>query len=244
MGSERGEGSEQALAMRTITLKLHKPSRRKREIIDKAMLNYSLAYQYLLDRAFSEIETIKKEYRDKRGGYRGNAVAKWIDKDISRELNRFKIEPFKDSLKMDFGMTMASYLNLSEIQQNVHYPIAYLPEEVWQEKVDTIVDDLAAGRRDLRECEREARKIIEKSTSLRPLFFCRYALNRDYCLLYDSVNNRYYAKIYLLNVKSEDRKHIKANKNRKLWYICKDDKTLENTGRKERFLLFHLSFGK
>ena len=232
------------MAIRTITLKLHKPSRRKRDIIENAMRSYSSAYQYLLDRAFNEIENISKQYREEKGGYRANKLAKWIDKNISKDLNRFGVEPFKDSLKIDFGMTIAGYLNLREIQQSVRYPIAYVSETEWHQEAQKVLKDFEMGLKSFDECEKEIKRIIEKSSKFKPIFFCRYAVNRDYSLVYDSSCNRYYAKLYLLNVKSADRKIIKANDSKKLWHISKDNRVLENTGRKERYLLFPLSFGK
>jgi putative transposase len=232
------------MAIRTITLKLHKPGKRKRNIIENAMRNYSSAYQHLLDRAFNEIEEIREQYRGKNGGYRANRLAKWVDKDLSRELNRFNVEPFKDSLKIDFGMTIAGYLNLREIQHKVGYPIAYISEADWLNESQRIIEEYEAGLKTCAECEKEIKRIIDKSSRFKPIFFCRYAVNRDYSLVYDSSNNRYYAKLYLLNVKSEDRNILKANNNKKFWHIYKDNKMLENSGRRERYILFPLSFGK
>ncbi len=232
------------MAMRTITLKLHNPGKRKREIMERAMLNYSRAYQYLLDKACKHIEDIRRDYKDARGNYRANLIAKWVDKGLSKELNRFDVQPFKDALKIDFGMTLASYLSLSEIQQHANYPIAYLSEEKWQAKYENAMARLTDEAQPLYECDRQIKRIIAKSTSVKPIFFCRYATNRDYCLLYDDKNDKYYAKLYLMNVKDQNRKAIPGQKDAELTYIHKESKVLESTGRKERFILLPLSFGR
>jgi putative transposase len=154
------------------------------------------------------------------------------------------VQPFKDALKIDFGITLASYLSLNEIQQDANYPIAYLPTQEWLERYNDIMDALINESRSSYECDREIHKILKKADNLKPLFFCRYAVNRDYCLLYDAKNNRYYAKLYLMNAKDENRQPIENNKNRELIYIHKDKQVLESSGRKERFLLFPLAFGQ
>lgn len=232
------------MAMRTITLKLHKPGKRKQQIIDEAMVNYSHAYQYLLDKAYTQIEYIKENFTDARGIYKAAIIAKWIDKDISAELNRFCIEPFKDSLKIDFGMTLAGYLNLKKVQDNVSFPIAYLSIPEYEKKYASLVDEAVMGNKPLQDLEKNAAKLFKKYDTVKPVFFCRYAVNRDFCLLYDDMNNKYYAKLYLMNVKSNNRKVIEPNESKQFRYIYKDDKVLESGSRKERYIIVPLSFGQ
>lgn len=232
------------MGMRTITLKLHNPSKRKRKIIDEAMINYSQAYQFLLDKAFEQVEEIEKNYKDDRGGYRALTVGKWIDKEIARELNSFAVEPFKDSLKIDFSMTLASFLTLKNMQSDVSYPTAYVSELRWKEYCDMALQELVDGDKSLHLYMKEMKKLAQKSDAVKPIFFCRYALNRDYCLLYDVENNRYYVKLYLLNVKSSSRKETNTTTQRELRYIHKEGGTLEKNNRRERFILVPLAFGK
>ena len=89
-------------SVKTITLKLHNIGRDKKNIIDEAMTNYSKAFQYLLDAAACEIEDIRNRYKDSNGKYRAFNVKAWIDKELNEKLSSFSIEPFKDSLKIDF----------------------------------------------------------------------------------------------------------------------------------------------
>lgn len=229
--------------MRTIKLKLYKPGKRKRQIIDEAMENYSRAYQYLLDKAQDQIKYIEEEYKDQRGRFRASNIAKWAGKDIMKELNIFGIEPFKDSLKKDFSTTIAGYLNLKASGGKAGYPFVYLPDTAFEEEYDNLTTQLISGVKSLSGYEKEIKRYIKKNSNLKPLFFCRYDVNRDYSILYDPEKDRYYVKIYLLNAKSDRREYI-GSSSRKLKYIHKSGMALQNSGRKERFILFPLSFGK
>jgi len=232
------------MAMRTITLKLHKPGKRKREIIDEAIYNYSMAYQYLLDKAKEDIDKIQSQYRDGKGRYRSAQISKWIDKDMAKELNKFGIEPFKDSLVIDFGMTVAGYLALKEVRSKTGFPVAYISPERWIRDYDENFSELVDGAISESTFERNITKLAKKTSALKPILFCRYDTKRNYCLLYDEKKDRYYAKLYLLNAKSEKRQVIECRKDYRLRYIHKDGGELEASGRRERFILVPLSFGK
>lgn len=232
------------MGMRTIMLKLHNPSKRKQQIMDEAMMNYSRAYQFLLDKAHEQIDEIEKGLKDERGKFRAVTLGKWIDKEIARELNSFEIEPFKDSLKMDFSMTLASFLTLKGMQNEVSYPIAFVSESKWKQSNDDALREVVEGTRTMEQYLRELRKLAQKVGTLKPIFFCRYATNRDYCLLYDSSKDRYYVKLYLMNVKSSNRKMPNIETEHDLQYIHRDGGILEKNSRRERFILLPLSFGK
>lgn len=195
------------MIMKTICLKLHSPSKIKRRIIEEAMMSYNEAFNYLLLQASREPDAVWKSYEDILGNYRGIRVSKWIDSKRSAELNRFNCEPFKDSLKMDFGATVSGYLNLRKIKKEAGYP--GVSNEV-----------------------------------LRPVLFCRYSGIRDYCLLYDRDNDKFYVKLYLMNSRSELRKTFSTSNKSKLYYVNKDKNEMKVSTRKERFIIVPLSFGK
>lgn len=192
------------MAVRTISLKLYNPSNRKREIFDRAIYNYSMAFAFLMDKARHAIEMEKDEFFNKDERYKAYRVAKWVNKETLKELNKFCVEPFKDSLLLDFGMTVASILNLRSVNKNAGFP----------------------------------------EVGVRPIYFCRYDINRDYSLLYDDKKGKYYAKLYLMNSRDENRSEFKNLSGMKLRYLDRKDKYLELTDRKERFILVPLSFGK
>ena len=192
------------MAVRTISLKLYKPSKRKREIIDRAINNYSKAFSFLMDKAYYAIEIKKDKFFSNSGGYKAYRVAKWVDKETLKELNKFNVEPFKDSLLLDFGMAVASILNLRTVGRNASFP--------------------------------------EGGT--RPIYFCRYDTSRDYSLLYDENKQRYYAKLYLMNSRDENRSEFQNLRGMRLRYLDREEQYLNLSDRRERYILIPLSFGK
>lgn len=104
----------------TITLKLNRPGREKKRILDEAMKNYTKAFDYLLREA-ERFDFSLDPYRS-GGKYQ---LAKWIDKEKTKKLNQFHAEPFKDSLKLDFAMTLSSYLELKARGKKVSFPGSY-----------------------------------------------------------------------------------------------------------------------
>ncbi len=199
------------MGLRTIHLKIHKPGKLKREIIQKAFENYNNAFNYLLKTAFDNIDDIESNYKSPKGTYSTLSLSKWIDSRISNELNNFDVQPFKDSLKLDFGMTMASYFAQKQTKPDMVFP----------------------------NFRQDNAQVNEK---LRPIYFCRYDTKRSFCLLYDPDSNKYFAKLFLMNIKNAKVRKIAAN-NRELVYISKNPEPAKSLKR-ETFIIVPLSFGK
>jgi hypothetical protein len=108
------------MSFHTITLKLHKPGREKRQILNEAMVNYTRAFDFLLQEA-RKCHFDPKEYRT-GSKYK---LSNWINKDLTAKLNEFQAEPFKDSLKLDFAMTFSSYLELRDKGKKAGFPRTY-----------------------------------------------------------------------------------------------------------------------
>lgn len=199
------------MGLRTIRLKLHNPGAAKREIINNAFINYNNAYNYLLQRAYAEIDTIEKAYKSSRGTYSTIGLSKWVNRDISDYINRFNIQPFKDSLKLDFGMTLASYFVQKKSKLGMTFP------EIREEPV-TMED------------------------KLRPIYFCRHDTKRNFCLLYDKENNKFFVKLFLMNSKF-GKKRESFSFSRELICISKNYESVRPL-KKETFIIVPLSFGK
>lgn len=199
------------MGLRTIHLKLHNPSTIKKKIINKAFINYNNAYNYLMNKAFSEIEKIENNYKSPKGTYSTLGLSKWIDSDLSEELNKFDIQPFKDSLKLDFGMTLASYFVQRKTNPSVPFP----------------------GIK---------KEPVSPGDKLRPIYFCRYDTKRSFCLLYDKENGKFFAKLFLMNIRNGK---VRNNNNfsRALSYISKNSESVKAL-KKETFIIVPLSFGK
>lgn len=98
------------MGLRTVVLKLNKPSKAKQKIIDEALVNYNRALEFLINKANSDWPELEQRFKGKNGRYNILALSKWIDSGLSLELNRFGVQPFKDSLRLEFAFTMANYL--------------------------------------------------------------------------------------------------------------------------------------
>jgi putative transposase len=196
------------LGLRTIHLKLHKPSALKKKIINTAFINYNNAFNYLLSIAHESIVDIEENYNGKNSRI---SLSKWIDKKISADLNQFNVQPFKDSLKIDIGMVLASYLIQKKSNPDIAFPKISKKDEYMPDK-------------------------------LRPIYFCRYDTKRSFCILYDKQNDRFFAKLFLMNSKNA-KVRTSQEVSRKLIYISKNQEEVKLL-KKETYIVIPLSFGK
>lgn len=191
------------MGLRTIHLKLNNPSKVKRAIIDRAFINYNNALNYLLEKAYCNIDEISYQYKSPKGNYSALTLSKWIDKALSHEINKFEVQPFKDSLKLDFGMTLANYFSQNMKHTGISFPL---------------------------------------KNKYRPIYFCRYDTKRNFCLMYDAQNDKYFVKLYLMNVKNA-KLRTSTSINRELVYISKNKEVVKSQKR-ETYIIVPLSFGK
>lgn len=227
----------------TITLKLHRPSKYKKEVIDEALLNYTKAYQHLLDYFFDRIDGIIGSCKNEQWKINTLSIRKLITKELDEKLNDFSVEPFKDSLKMDISASLAGYISTRRKDKKVGYPRAYIYQEEFDKEYKELLQKYTDENAN-QGTEDEIKYIIRKSENLRPLFFCRYSVNRNYSILYDAEKDRYYVKIYLMNVKNEKRKKLIKADGKQLIYLSKDKEIFREGRCKNTFLIFPLSFGK
>jgi putative transposase len=228
--------------MRTVILKLHEPGAAKKAVLDEAMSNYRSALQFLIDHTNRHLEAFYEEYGAKGGPYNVLALSKWIGTELQRELNRYGVQPFKDALRLDFGMIAANALRRAEERTE-----AGVSAEVGAPSTDT-----EASSADSRALSADIRTPANKARALQPMacpaspavYFCRYDTKRSCCLLYDSGKNRYYAKLYLLNGSNARKSQGPPANGGKLVHIHKEGSFLKRTARKEPYLLVPLSFGK
>lgn len=199
------------MGLRTIHLKLYNPSTLKRQIINTAFINYNTAFNYLLKNAYENIAIIERDYKSNKGTFSSLSLSKWVSKELSDEINKFNIQPFKDSLKLDVGMALASYLAQKQYNPNIQFPSFKAGDVTQQDK-------------------------------LRPIYFCRYDTKRCFSILYDADNNKYFAKLFLMNSK-HSKVRLDYTFNRELKYISKKQQDLKSM-KKETFIIVPLSFGK
>lgn len=119
------------MGLRTITLKLHKPGKGKRKILDNAIARYNEAFRFLLGKACENPEEFRGGPGVKSGKYAALVLSKRIGKDTLAELNQFDVQPFKDSLKIDFGMTLAGYFKMRQARPETGFPASAAPRPVY-----------------------------------------------------------------------------------------------------------------
>src|SRR5665647_461686 len=98
---------------KTVTVQLFMPSQTKSSLLLLTMDRYAKALQYLLDRyrpAVEEIHSLSMLPTQFE-------LMKFLDKDALASLNVFEMQPFKDSLKLDFAMLISSYLSLCAVRK-------------------------------------------------------------------------------------------------------------------------------
>lgn len=206
------------MSLRTVTLKLHKPSKAKQEIMNKALLNYNKALRFLINKAYANLPELEEKFSGKDGRQNVLALSKWIDGDLSLELNKFGVQPFKDSLKLEFGAAMANYFRLGNTKDG-------------------------KNGRDGGETGLNPDLNPSGFEKLRSVYFCRYDTKRSYCLLYDRGRDRYYAKLYLLNSADAREAPGCSRRSGELVHIHKNSGMVGKSGRKETYIIVPLSFG-
>ncbi|MGI6168930.1 MAG: zinc ribbon domain-containing protein [Christensenellales bacterium] len=227
--------------MKTIPLKLYKPSREKRRLLDDAMRRYSYALEYLLEHTRDLLPVVEQEAR--RGGFKTRRIISQIGKDVMLELNRFGVEPFKDSLKMDCALMLLNYVAQRK-GRGGEYPVACWDEEQLSDRFDYAIQEYDAGRMGREGLDNSLKALYARYDRRRSMLFCRYAQNRDYCLLYDGLKDRFYAKLYLLNVKSKERRGGIARGEAALRYVAFEGQPLEQDNQRERYIVVPLAFGQ
>lgn len=223
----------------SIKLKLYKPSIHKKSVIDEAMVNYTKAFYFLLQ----ENKLKLKDYEKLEGRYRASMISKLIIKHYSNVLKSYNIEPFIDSLALDVGALIGSYLSLKQSTKASAYPEVFGSEEAFNVKYDNLLNSLVNEKGNWKGLDKKLFNLIEKQNKLRSIYFCRYSEKRNYSLLYNPEANRYYVKLYLMNGKNVNRKKIAASKGKQFYYINKDRELFKDGKSKKCYIIVPLCFG-
>lgn len=226
--------------IKTVALKLHRPSAEKQKLLDSAFQRYTEALQFLLDHTEPLALRARMEHEG-RFGARG--VAALLDRELLRALNDFGVQPFKDSLKMEYAEILAGYFAMQNSWPDTGFPRFYYPAEAADTAFVQSVRAYTQGDISVGELGRFLRKLYAKQNPNKSMLFARYAAHRDYCLLYDREKDRYYAKLYLLSVRDAQRRGGISRSGRPLQYITKEGGMLEADNRHERYIVVPLEVG-
>lgn len=185
------------MTFKTLVLQIYKPTRQKKELMDTALLRYSQAFQFLMDRYRKELE----ELAESKSAITQRILFNLIDKETAKKLNDYDVQPFKDSLKIEFAAVSASYIAQKRKNPSARYPLLFLDDTRFASEIADCIRQFDGVRIPPQIFAYRCSKLISQKGNLRSLYFGRYAMNRNYCLLYDEFKDRFYAKLYLLNRK-------------------------------------------
>jgi len=213
---------------KTITVQLFSPSQTKKGLLLLAMNRYAKALQYLLEQCRPGVEDILASGKVPSQ----YALTKLIDKEYLSALNYFEMQPFKDSLKLDFAMLISSFLSLSAFRRT-SYPLVFTDDNEIGEIFSSASPNIS-----------RAKAALSKYHAPRTLLFARYDTGRDFCLLRDELSGKYYLKIYLFPASSEYRRTYTESRRLALKYVAENPTYLETRKQRERYLIFPLACGK
>jgi len=184
----------------TAIFKLHNPSAHKRQVMNYALEQYTLAYQDLLNWAKEHEAQIAQEGKYVYTNRKGEIIEKYTGKSIAKMLPRVNAAvhgSVKDSLIQDAAGNLASYFALIEAGESPSFPTSRNPSP---SAFPNALDDFGlVGLEDYDYYKDRLTKVARGS--VRPLFFSRCDHTRNACLLYDVRKDRYFALMHLLPAK-------------------------------------------
>lgn len=204
----------------TISLKLLSPTAKKRQQLDDAMERYAAAFERLL--------------RCVRPGIEGHVSSKTeIGRQIGLympQVDQLGVQPFKDALKRDVAKTLYLYTAQKQKGSPRRYPM--------QQSCDADLAYLLSREEAI--ASRTLDYWLDHYQRKRPLLFCRYSETRNYALLYDETQDRYYAKLYLFN--AEQARKEMPRRQGKLRYLA-SGRMLKQSKRPYCYQLYPLEIG-
>lgn len=205
---------------KTISIKLQRPSKWKRDAIEIAMADYSLA-----------LETVLRAVRPRlprTGTLSRAACLRLFDSAVMQSVDHLAVEPFKDSVKLEAYSILRDYLQKShKLGRARRYPSIMATQEDLEEYFSG--NKLSAY---------ELNRLLGKYEKVEPLFFCRNSPNRDFSILCDRKTGTYYAKFYLFN--RANAVLSPPDDELRLQYINGDKSFLKKKRKKVRFILVPL----
>lgn len=226
------------MAYKTLMLQIYKPSGCKQAQMDAAILNYSKALQALLYRYREEVTELSNSGQT----VTRRQLLELIGHDAAKSLNEFGVQPFKDSLKMEFSSIAATFIASHRKSRNAGYPVVFLDDSHYRASITGLIrqfdgDEVGRGK-----FENGCFRLIGRVERPRSLYFGRYAANREYCLLYDEFKDRFYAKLYLMNrVEAVEGNTVSGLS---LRYVTEGLPPMLNPPGRKRYIVVPLAFGK
>lgn len=183
----------------TCAFKLHNLSRHKRDVLDHALKEYTLAYGHILER-------VKPNEAALMEGAKWGTRGKYTDKSVRPhlptipELDCAIHSTLKDSLLADVAGTLASYFTLKASGEKVSFPTARNPNP--DAIGDTLKEFGSFGSPDPQEfLDAQSRLLQITRGAVMPLYFLRSDTSRNFTLLKRQNRPGLFAVLYLLPAK-------------------------------------------
>lgn len=196
----------------TVPFKIHNPSSHKRATLDHALFEYTSLMEFLLDWSKENIDHIRanglyRQIDEKTGEVKSE---KYTEKSITLtlpkpgELKADIASSLKEALVKNVSAMLASYLQLDNGEaQEAGFPVCRDPspmayDNAMQNLCDLFLQNsIATTKKEAEQAEDEARAKMLRVTrgSFMPLYFSR---SRDFRILEDRVNNRFFLMMKLL----------------------------------------------
>lgn len=223
---------------KTMVLRIYRPDRCKRELMDTALLSYTRALEQLL-RCCKPAALMLAGSEERVTRARVQALATAV---VLKSLNQFGVQPFKDALKQEFSTIMLGYIaRWRKTDGCAGYPCVRLEPQETAERMQMLVSQYDRGALPAGTARRQMASLLSHSGRVHPLYFGRYAEKRDYCLLYDPETDRFYAKLYLLNAQN---RLSAPPPGRELRVVAPGLPPARETKAFRRFIVVPLAFGK
>lgn len=226
------------MLFKTIKLELYRPGREKREIIDRAIINYTKALNILL----MQYKDVIVELAASGKGVSSTDLLRIPESPIMKQLNLYDAEPFKDSIKKEFASIASAFIAQSR-HGKTGYPSITINEEDYNYKVNLLISDYTSGKISDTQFKRLYNGLILRLNRVHMIYFGRYSKYRDYCLLYDPLKKHFFVKLYLLN-QNNKLKSATNDSNNCLRYISPGLPPVEPSKKSRRYIIFPLAFGK
>ena len=232
------------MPVKTAVFKIYNPSKHKQTVMNFALKQYTLAYDYLINLAKANFEIIIEIglYNNK---YSTQSIIKVLTPLVGSKLRHFKMHgSMRESLLQDVAASLLQYIELKKEDENTSFPTARLikyKDEYYLEALEELSQSITL------EEENRARDALTESrrSSFMPIYFGRpdgVIRNRNFGLMYNPSNNKFFAVLYLLPSQSSRKKAIKPKDS--LVPIHTISTIWKATGREVGYIIVPLAYEK
>jgi len=177
--------------------KLHKPSARRRTVLDHVLEQYTLGVASVLDWSLANLSHIEEAGTDRRGKYTGSSISKVLPKASSVEADIASCLRESVISRDGVGAMLASYFELRGTDEDTGFPIARDPSPTgWVDTIEDVLDEMGILGNDLlTENQARSRLARQARSNVMPVQFVR---SRDFAILTNKAQTGFFIWLKLL----------------------------------------------